>query len=178
MIGPIATYKESQSQFKSPGFQKPYKVGALGRPQETSPGSLPSASKNHQVNCIGIQISHSFQYGDASKSRGSRTMPSGGSRKGAGRPKGSANKATVGQKRSLAMQAKAHASKALAALADIAANGKSESARVTAATAILDRAYGRPSTLLEEPTEDPLKALVDDLMKTAESAPIATLRRS
>jgi hypothetical protein len=105
-------------------------------------------------------------------------MPSGGKRTGAGRPKGSANNATVGQKRSLAMQAKAHASKALAALADIAANGKSESARVTAATAILDRAYGRPSTLLEEPTEDPLKALVDDLMKTAESAPIATLRRS
>lgn len=34
-------------------------------------------------------------------------------------------------------------------LADIAKNGESEAARVSAATAILDRAYGRPKQAVE-----------------------------
>jgi hypothetical protein len=59
-------------------------------------------------------------------------MPRGGTRPGAGRPAGSENVDTA------AMRA------AIEALADIAKNGTSESARVSAACAILDRTHGRP----------------------------------
>jgi hypothetical protein len=48
-------------------------------------------------------------------------------------------------KRDLADMAKGHAATALKTLADIAKGGESESARVSAANAILDRAYGKPS---------------------------------
>jgi phage terminase small subunit len=41
--------------------------------------------------------------------------------------------------------AKGHAAVALKTLADIAKDGESESARVSASVAILDRAYGKPS---------------------------------
>lgn len=64
----------------------------------------------------------------------------GGKREGAGRPKGSVSAA----RRDLAAMAKDHAETALAVLAEIATAGTSESARVSAATAILDRAYGKP----------------------------------
>jgi hypothetical protein len=59
-------------------------------------------------------------------------MSRGGTRPGAGRPAGSENVDTA------AMRA------AIEALADIAKNGTSESARVSAACAILDRTHGRP----------------------------------
>jgi hypothetical protein len=59
-------------------------------------------------------------------------MPRGGTRPGAGRPAGSENVDTA------AMRA------AIEALADIAKNGRSEAARVSAACAILDRTHGRP----------------------------------
>lgn len=65
----------------------------------------------------------------------------GGARPGAGRKKGRVSAA----KRDLAEKAKTHAETALKALADIARKGESESARVSAATAILDRAYGKPA---------------------------------
>lgn len=67
-------------------------------------------------------------------------MPVGGARPGAGRKPGKVSKA----KRDLAELAKGHAEAALRALVDIAKNGESESARVSAANAILDRSYGRP----------------------------------
>jgi hypothetical protein len=38
-----------------------------------------------------------------------------------------------------------HIDSAIAALAEVATNGQSEAARVSAAIAILDRAYGRPT---------------------------------
>ena len=63
----------------------------------------------------------------------------GGARPGAGRPRGAISKA----KRDLASKAQEHADLALRVLVDIAAAGESESARVTAANAILDRGYGR-----------------------------------
>lgn len=44
--------------------------------------------------------------------------------------------------------AETHAETALQALADIAAHGKSESARVSASIAILDRAFGKPRQAL------------------------------
>jgi hypothetical protein len=68
----------------------------------------------------------------------------GGHRPGAGRPKGVINRATREQKGRIEDLAKAHSPKALKTLVDVAEKGVSESARVTAATALLDRAYGRP----------------------------------
>jgi hypothetical protein len=64
----------------------------------------------------------------------------GGKRTGAGRKPGAVSKA----KRDLAEMAKGHAPAALRTLVAIAAKGESESARVSAATAILDRGYGKP----------------------------------
>jgi hypothetical protein len=64
----------------------------------------------------------------------------GGKRSGAGRKPG----ATSLAKRDLASQAKEHVGLALSVLADIAKAGLSESARVSAANALLDRAYGKP----------------------------------
>lgn len=77
-------------------------------------------------------------------------MAHGGRCTGPGRPKGSSNRASGDQKTGLAHQAKAHAAKAMHALADVAENGRSESARVSAAVALLDRAYGKPSQMSEE----------------------------
>ena len=61
----------------------------------------------------------------------------GGVRPGAGRKKGAVSRA----KRELAEMAKDHAELALQTLAQIAQSGESEAARVSAATAILDRGY-------------------------------------
>lgn len=67
-------------------------------------------------------------------------MPAGGARPGAGRKPGKVSKA----KRELAELAKDHAEAALRTLVQVATEGESESARVSAANAILDRGYGRP----------------------------------
>lgn len=64
----------------------------------------------------------------------------GGKRTGAGRKPGAVSKA----KRELADMAKPYAEAALRTLVVIARKGESESARVAAATAILDRGYGKP----------------------------------
>lgn len=71
-------------------------------------------------------------------------MPKGGPRPGAGRPAGSENRDTAAARAALSELASGHVEVALSALADIAASGQSESARVSAACAILDRCYGRP----------------------------------
>ena len=67
-------------------------------------------------------------------------MAHGGKREGAGRKKGAVTQA----KKDLAEMAKEHAEKALGVLVQIAQGGESEAARVSAANAILDRAYGKP----------------------------------
>lgn len=74
----------------------------------------------------------------------------GGKRPGAGRKPGSVSKA----KRDLAEMAKDHAAQALKTLADIAKAGQSEAARVSAAVAILDRAYGKPMPAPEPINDD------------------------
>ena len=68
----------------------------------------------------------------------------GGARPGAGRPAGSPNKATG----SLRDKARGYTDQALEALFQIALGGESEAARVSAANAILDRGYGKPSQVL------------------------------
>ncbi len=88
----------------------------------------------------------------------------GGKRDGAGRPKGSSNRATVDQKMRLSQLAKEYAGSAIQALADIAENGQSETARIAAACAILDRGYGRPreAGLTQYMTPSPLDNLLGD----------------
>jgi hypothetical protein len=72
-------------------------------------------------------------------------MPRGGTRSGAGRPIGSANRDTAAMRAALADLMDGHVEAAITALSDIARNGQSDAARVSAATAILDRCYGRPA---------------------------------
>ena len=74
----------------------------------------------------------------------------GGKRPGAGRPKGRKNAATL----EIEAAAKALAGDALAALRQVAQKGKSESARVMAAGALLDRGYGRPRQSVEHSGSD------------------------
>ncbi|SDY68472.1 hypothetical protein SAMN05444004_102330 [Jannaschia faecimaris] len=101
----------------------------------------------------------------------------GGKRVGAGRPKGSRNKATTAQKTALSELARSHAESALQALAEVAAKGRSESARVTAACALLDRAFGRPGqsvTMGAAEPEDGFASFLKDLRARGSRAPIAT----
>jgi len=64
----------------------------------------------------------------------------GGARTGAGRKKGSINKATA----DIREAAQQYTEQALTVLVEIAMNGESEAARVAAANSILDRAHGKP----------------------------------
>lgn len=64
----------------------------------------------------------------------------GGKRTGAGRKPGKVSQA----KRDIMEMAKEHAELALQTLVNICQNGEAEASRVSAANAILDRAYGRP----------------------------------
>ena len=68
-------------------------------------------------------------------------MPSGGRRRGAGRPAGALNKATV-EVRELA---RAYGPAAVDELARLAFNADSETVRVAASRELLDRGYGRPT---------------------------------
>ena len=77
-------------------------------------------------------------------------MARGGARPGAGRKKGKVSKA----KRDLAEMAKEYAEDAMFTLVEIAKGNSAASARVSAATAILDRAYGKPTQALEHSTPD------------------------
>lgn len=69
----------------------------------------------------------------------------GGRRQGAGRKRGSRNRATSEQVKSIGDLARQFAPEAVATLVDVMKNGISEAARVSAATNLLDRAYGRPT---------------------------------
>lgn len=81
-------------------------------------------------------------------------MARGGKREGAGRPKGQRSAATKDQIASLSEMAKMHTETALLALVEIATSGESEAVRVSAANAILDRGYGKPSQSLDHTSSD------------------------
>ncbi len=68
----------------------------------------------------------------------------GGRRKGAERPSGTPNRATVDMKSRLSVLAREYTWQAFDTLVDVAENGKSETARIAAATALLDRGFGKP----------------------------------
>ena len=75
----------------------------------------------------------------------------GGKRAGAGRKPGRVSKA----KKDLASLAKDHAEAALKTLVEIMTQGESETARISAANAILDRGYGKPiQATVEAKAED------------------------
>jgi hypothetical protein len=69
----------------------------------------------------------------------------GGTRPGAGRPEGSRNRATNASKQRLSELAQQHTELAIKTLVQIATDGCSDSARVSAVNSILDRAYGKPT---------------------------------
>ena len=92
----------------------------------------------------------------------------GGIREGSGRPVGAVNKATSGLKLNLSELAREYTNDALSALVGVMNTSQSDSARIAAATAILDRGYGKPTktTSLEVnapfvPTEIRLVAYTD-----------------
>ena len=71
-------------------------------------------------------------------------MARGGIREGAGRPSGSTNKSSPKQSQRLSELAEAYTEEALKTLIDVARNGRTDAARVSAANALLDRSYGKP----------------------------------
>ena len=60
-------------------------------------------------------------------------------------PGGSLNKTTLEQSHRLSELAKTYTEDALMALVDVARNGRSDAARVSAANALLDRGYWKPA---------------------------------
>ena len=101
-------------------------------------------------------------------------MNRGGQRTGAGRPSGSKNKSSKAQISTLSELAKDYAPEAIAMLAEVMRYGMSDSARVAAASAILDRAFGRPKQVEIEPQKDGLTRLLEDIQSRGSKAPIAT----
>jgi len=93
----------------------------------------------------------------------------GGARPGAGRKPGQVGQA----KRALAERAAEHSDAALSVLAEIMQDRKTApSARIAAATAILDRAHGRPTTLAPEPQEDRLAQAIREISQRGPAMPI------
>ena len=78
----------------------------------------------------------------------------GGFRDGAGRPAGASNKASPEQGQRLSELAKTYTEEALYTLIDVARNGRTDAARVSAANAILDRGYGKPAVKEEQSIVD------------------------
>jgi hypothetical protein len=70
----------------------------------------------------------------------------GGKRIGAGRPLGAKNWATAELRNSLSELARKHTKEAFYALLEVARDGQSERARISAANSILDRGYGKPKS--------------------------------
>jgi len=64
--------------------------------------------------------------------------------------------------------ARAHTANAIATLVAICRNGASESARVAAANALLDRGYGRPSQAIEHEVRQVTVARVPHVCATVE----------
>jgi len=94
-------------------------------------------------------------------------MPRGGKRPGAGRPSGQPNRDTAQRRAALAELVAGHVETAVAALAKIAASGESEAARISAATALLDRAYGRPAQAMALDVTGPPVARIERIVVQA-----------
>jgi len=80
-------------------------------------------------------------------------MGRGGSRPGAGRPKGATKKGTDLEKFNMVLRSQEHSAEMLGVLVELARNSSSESTRLSAATQILDRAHGKPGQSKSPDTE-------------------------
>ena len=98
-------------------------------------------------------------------------MPRGGKREGAGRKKGSKGRkprsspiiiANAQEKRELREAAREYTERALKTLAAICSEGHSEAARVSAACALLDRGYGKPTQQVETGSPGEFSRLSDE----------------
>src|ERR1051325_6261857 len=89
----------------------------------------------------------------------------GGKRSGAGRPQGSINKAT----RELREIAQVYSGEALETLAHLMRSAVSEATRLSAANALLDRAYGKPTQMTDgvSPPSDPAEMSDAELVAIA-----------
>lgn len=94
-------------------------------------------------------------------------MSRGGYRKGAGRPLGSSNKCTGEQSQRLSELAKTYTEEALETLVDVARNGRTDAARVSAANALLDRGYGKPAVKEEQEIVDLPPVVIEVVGKSA-----------
>lgn len=90
-------------------------------------------------------------------------MAHGGKRPGAGRKPGSKDKATAEQTGTLAELAREHTGTALKVLVQVAQASESDAARVSAANAILDRGYGKPTQVSEITGKDGGPIQTEDL---------------
>ena len=88
----------------------------------------------------------------------------GGTREGSGRPAGSVNKATSELKLNLTELARQHTNDALDTLVEVMKLGQSDSARIAAATAILDRGYGRPTKTTSLEVMEPFVPTIIELV--------------
>ena len=79
-----------------------------------------------------------------------------GERRG-GRQQGTPNKATA----EIKDLARSYTTQALETLAQVMLAGESEAARVSAANALLDRGYGKPSTVIGGDPTAPLRLIVE-----------------
>ena len=98
-------------------------------------------------------------------------MPRGGKREGAGRKKGSKDRkprsspiiiANAQEKRELREAAREYTERALKTLAAICSEGQSEAARVSAACALLDRGYGKPTQQVETGSPGEFSRMTDE----------------
>ena len=98
-------------------------------------------------------------------------MPRGGKREGAGRKKGSKDRkprsspiiiANAQEKRELREAAREYTERALKTLAAICSEGQSEAARVSAACALLDRGYGKPTQQVETGSPGEFARMTDE----------------
>jgi len=98
-------------------------------------------------------------------------MARGGRREGAGRKKGTKDRkprsspiiiANAQEKRELREAAREYTERALRTLAAICSEGQSEAARVSAACALLDRGYGKPTQQVETGSPGEFSRLSDE----------------
>ena len=116
-------------------------------------------------------------------------MARGGKREGAGRKKGSNDRrprsspviiAPAQEKRELREAARQFTDDALNTLARICNEGQSEAARVSAACALLDRGYGKPTQQLETGSPGDFSRMTDEELDAyiAESAELIATHKA
>jgi hypothetical protein len=85
----------------------------------------------------------------------------GGKRPGAGRPTGSPNRAT----QEIREIARAYTAEAIETLAQIMRTAASDTARLSAANALLDRAYGKSTQTIDTPAPKDVTEMSDDELR-------------